>query len=359
MVAGDPYRKSPNGIFTYYCHRKPDLSDEIAADNFNFDDPCLGGMKFDLTFPSCWDGVNLYKSDQSHMAYPTQGLRNGPCPASHPIRLPSILLEYTYHPESYPAITQGKKMKGNLAWANGDTTSYGLHADFLMGWDRDILTKALNHPGCVTLGYSITIQSCPVLAPYWNIDAGKNCKPSRGVLQERYPQGDGNIVPALPGCNPLWGSGDKPGCNPPPPALDVSAFMATAGPDVLPADQQINKTLPTTAGWTRLGCFNDALKNAVTYPDPAMTPERCQESCKRNGYTYSGLSIVGAFQCLCSNTFDSGAGISLSGCDTPCPAGDKTCGGAFVATPDFAWADFFRSLQASTVKMSITSLPNT
>ena len=32
-------------------------------------------IKFDLTFPSCWDGTNLYKNDQSHMAYPTNSVR--------------------------------------------------------------------------------------------------------------------------------------------------------------------------------------------------------------------------------------------------------------------------------------------
>jgi hypothetical protein len=162
MVAGEPGRKTVNPIYKYYCHRKADLSDEIASDHFNFEDPCLGGIKFDLSFPSCWDGVNLYKSDNSHMTYPVVNLREGPCPISHPVRLPSILLEYTYHPESHPAITKGQNVKGHLAWANGDTTGFGLHADFLMGWDRKILTEALNDPRCVTQNMSIPITECPV-----------------------------------------------------------------------------------------------------------------------------------------------------------------------------------------------------
>ncbi|KAJ9110132.1 hypothetical protein QFC19_001803 [Naganishia cerealis] len=330
MLAGNPNGKTPNGIFTYYCHRKPDLTDELSADNFNFDDPCIGGLKFDLTFPSCWDGINLYKSDGSHMTYPTHGLRDGACPASHPIRLPSILLEYTYHPESFPAITQGQNLNGHLAWANGDTTGYGLHGDFIMGWDRDILTKALNDPGCVNLGYSITIQTCPTLAPYFNIDAGKNCKPARGQLTEPYAQGDGNIVPKLPGCNLLWGaSGSKPTCNPPVAGLDVSAFKTTAGPDILPDSERYNATLPSAPGWNSIGCYNGALTGGISYTDNSMTPERCQDSCKRNGYSYAGLSIVGSFTCTCTNTFDNTAGIQLSGCDTACPSGNKTCGGQY------------------------------
>lgn len=350
MLAGDPNSKSPSGAYVYECHRKPDLSDSVSSNNFNFDDPCAGGIKFDLTFPSCWDGVNLYKNDQSHMAYPTRGIRDGPCPASHPIRLPSILLEYTYHPEAHAAITKGQNVKGRLAWANGDTTGYGLHADFMMGWDRAILTKALNDPGCVNIGKAITIQECPVslnllvkalslialflqvLAPYFNINAAKSCRPSRGQLQEPYAQGDGNVVPKLPGCNPLWGaSGGKPGCNPPVPGLDISAFRTTAGPDVLPASQQYNSALPNTAGWHNVGCYHDqAVAGPVNLVDPNLTPERCQETCKRNGQTYAAVFQTGSsFRCVCSNTLNKNAGIELSGCDVACPSGGKTCGGAF------------------------------
>jgi hypothetical protein len=335
MVAGDPNRKTPNSAFFWSCHRKADLSDEVAGDNFNFDDPCVGGIKHDLTFPSCWDGVNLYKSDQSHMAYPTQSIRDGPCPASHPIRLPSILLEVTYHPEKFPAITKGKNMKGNLVLANGDTTGYGLHADFIMGWDRAILTKALNDPKCVNLGHSITIQECPTLAPYFNINAAQSCKPARGQLTEPYSQGDGNVLPKLPGCNPLWGAtGSKPTCNPAVPGLDVSAFKTTAGPDVLPASQQYNSALPDTPGWHDIGCYSNSVANGINYVDQKMTPQRCQDTCKKNGYNYAGLQVtVSTFRCACSSTFDNNAGLQLSGCDVACPGGSGTCGGMLIGLP--------------------------
>lgn len=329
MVAGSPSAKTPNKMYRYYCHRKPDLSDEISSDHFNFDDPCLGGIKFDLTFPSCWDGINLYKSDQSHMAYPTRGLREGPCPASHPVRLPSILLEYTYHPEVYPAITKGQNMTGHLAWANGDTTGYGLHADFIMGWDREILTKALNDPRCVTINHAIPITECPVLNEYFNIKAAKSCRPARGQLMEPYPQGDGNIVPKLPGCNPLWGaSGEKPGCTTPVPALDISAHISRAGPDVLPLSQQRNVSIPDMEGWHNIGCYhNPALTPKLAFVDPKLTPERCQDACQRNGYSYAAVTMTGGARCFCDNTLNMNAGIQLSGCKVPCPAGDKTCRG--------------------------------
>jgi hypothetical protein len=39
-----------------------------------------------------------------------------------------------------------------------------LPGDTVNGWDMDILRKALNDPGCVTINKSIEIQKCPVLA---------------------------------------------------------------------------------------------------------------------------------------------------------------------------------------------------
>jgi hypothetical protein len=233
-----------------------------------------------------------------------------------------------------PSITKGQKMKGHLAWANGDTTGFGLHADFLNGWDVDILSKALNDPGCVNLGYSIEIQKCPILAPYFNTGAAQSCKPSRGQLQEPYPQGDGNVVPKLPGCNPLWGaSGPKPTCNPAVPGLDVSAFLSTADPFVVPASEMRNNSLSQDKGWRKVGCFTATSSakplgdGGISYMDSNMTPTRCQQACAKNGFTYSGLSVVGGFVCACSNTLDQNSAPVYSGCDTPCPTGSETCGG--------------------------------
>jgi hypothetical protein len=240
-------------------------------------------------------------------------------------------------------------VNGHLAWANGDTTSYGLHADFLNGWDVDILNKALNDPGCVNIGKSIQIEKCPVLAPYFNIAAGKACKPSRGQLTEPFPQGDGNVVPKLPGCNLLWGAtGPKPTCNPSPAALDVSAFLSTDGPYVVPTSQQYNSSLSLnqSKGWHSVACFSNTGNdrplgsNTLSYYDSNMTPTRCQSSCARNGYTYAGLQIVGGFSCICSNTLNNQSAIAYSGCSTPCPSSTATCGGKRLASGCYASSDF-------------------
>ncbi len=44
----------------------------------------------------CWDGKNLDSPDhKSHVAYPASGSfeTTGPCPASHPVRIPQVMYE--------------------------------------------------------------------------------------------------------------------------------------------------------------------------------------------------------------------------------------------------------------------------
>ena len=134
MTMGSPDAKVANAAIVVTCHVNSDLSTgDIVADNFNFDRDCPYGIRIELDFMSCWDGINLYLDDMSHMAYPVVNaldFKSGQCPFTHPIKLPQIMLEYTFHTSSW---APGKTVGGNLAWANGDTTGYGAHADFVNG----------------------------------------------------------------------------------------------------------------------------------------------------------------------------------------------------------------------------------
>jgi hypothetical protein len=58
-----------------------------------FVDSCKDGLRGEKIFPSCWDGKNLDSDDhQSHVAFPTL-VRDGDCPDSHPVRIPTLIIE--------------------------------------------------------------------------------------------------------------------------------------------------------------------------------------------------------------------------------------------------------------------------
>jgi hypothetical protein len=66
--------------------------------------PCPLGIMINHRFPTCWDGVNLDSPDhREHMAYPEEGTfeSGGKCPASHPVRVPQILLETVWDTRAF------------------------------------------------------------------------------------------------------------------------------------------------------------------------------------------------------------------------------------------------------------------
>lgn len=57
---------------------------------------CPDGLRGEIRFPSCWDGINLDSADHiSHMAYP-QDNESGPCPDSHPVRIVTLFYEVSF-----------------------------------------------------------------------------------------------------------------------------------------------------------------------------------------------------------------------------------------------------------------------
>jgi hypothetical protein len=133
MVAGSPFDRSYKDTIeasarTFAClnYNGPATPQTNAFPTTN----CPNGLRAQVYFPSCWDGVNLDSPDhRSHMAYPTQTYDNGPCPASHPVRIISIFLEVTWHTEQFADMWYGDKQP--FVFSFGDPTGYGLHADFV------------------------------------------------------------------------------------------------------------------------------------------------------------------------------------------------------------------------------------
>ncbi len=81
-----------------------------------------------ITFPDCWNGVDLDSPDhRSHMAYSTDGR----CPSSHPVATTRIRVFFAYPRPDPDAL---------LTLSSGDLSS--AHADFFNAWDPSLLAEA-------------------------------------------------------------------------------------------------------------------------------------------------------------------------------------------------------------------------
>lgn len=131
MIAGDADATRPqsNAVVAWSCGGigSPGRFAAVPACSMH------QALQLRVDFPNCWNGRNLDSADHKrHMAY-SSGAR---CPASHPVPVPTITLLFLYPP--VPA--QARLSSGR----------FGAHADFINGWDQDVLSMlvaALNRGG--------------------------------------------------------------------------------------------------------------------------------------------------------------------------------------------------------------------
>ncbi|KKY25296.1 putative wsc domain-containing protein [Phaeomoniella chlamydospora] len=261
---------------------------------------CPAGMRAQIQFQSCWDGVNLYKNDQSHVAYMSQ-IDNGVCPDTHPVLLIHLFFEVYYGVNDIDQ-TDG----GQFVFANGDPTGYGFHGDFLNGWDNATLVNGITD--CVNNDTITNPSACPAFDVDENYSV--NCPEEPAILNEKV---HGWIGDTLPGCNPVtYGPED---------ATAVSDCNRTATSN--------NVTLDTASGmldpepgyrlgnWTYLGCATDssserALDGASYANSTSMTIELCMAYCAKKNLPLAGLEY--ADECYCGTTLGSTI-LSASVCD--------------------------------------------
>ncbi len=165
-----------------------------------------------------WNGKDLDSSDHmSHMAYPLgPHIDNGDCPTTHPIKLATMFHEWVYDTGKLPANT-GRRY---LTLATGDQLGTSFHADFINGWDTDVLQQALvqceyrNNPNNTDLLYlDAKLWDCPPLRPYIGTPRSRGKVPGTDKCFAPTSVGGekvmGTGLPWLPGCNPIRNGPNK------------------------------------------------------------------------------------------------------------------------------------------------------
>lgn len=261
---------------------------------------CKNGMRAQIQFPSCWDGVNLYKEDGSHMAYLSQ-IDNGACPPTHPKLFMHLFFEMYY--DVYDIDTSDG---GRFVFAYGDPTGYGFHGDFLNGWDEQVLADAVDQ--CGVGNPTGAIELCPPLAAVNQYTATINCPLYAPFGQQLIDETvTGNIGSKLPGCiNIVDGPADATYADMTcPPGVDLPAVNSF--PEQFPiVYAELTPSQPFgNNGWNYVDCVVDNVNNtrilgADQIQSSNMTIETCQTYCSSKGWRFAGVEY--GTQCFCSSS---------------------------------------------------------
>ncbi|KAH0556930.1 hypothetical protein GP486_005282 [Trichoglossum hirsutum] len=271
---------------------------------------CPQGLRAQVFFPSCWDGVNLDSPDhKSHMSYPSV-YNSGVCPPSHPKRFISLFYEVTWNVDDFKDMwTDGK---WPFVLSSGDPTGFGYHGDFVNGWDVDVLQTAID----TCNSNSGSIDDCAVLKKFPS-DVLQDCKIPPSIDEQVF-----GVLPALPGCNPIQ---NGPG--------QATPKSGCGAPTTFGEPQTYFTDLTASMGWEYVGCGHDSSSDRTfkgdSFRDAAMTVEKCVNFCAGKGFTFAGLEFTN--ECYCDNSLPADRapipGV-LGNCDMAC-AGDAAefCGG--------------------------------
>jgi hypothetical protein len=208
--------------------------DDDHSHHQGFPTQCTSGITISIHFPSCWNGNTAVTGvdDSADYKYPHQNghptPENGDCPVGFEKRVPMIFLEIGLDMKQYAG-----RFTGNLVLSSGDTTGYGLHADFVSplhvhacrltrqinGWSPGTLQDAISNCWIGQAADGDPRQCFSNVSP----DLSKSC-----TAPNPFPEPLSGLM-ALPGNNPIGGAGTVSGNATAPPAQSAAPAAQSAG----------------------------------------------------------------------------------------------------------------------------------
>ncbi|KIW15968.1 hypothetical protein PV08_06018 [Exophiala spinifera] len=202
MISGDSTARSYDETTLTYMNTRPvadrvsfrciNAANDIPETHYINDTNCVNGLRAQINFQSCWDGSNLYLEESAHVAY-LSNIDSGSCPPSHPVSIPGLFFEVLYFTNNID-----QSGGGEFVFSNGDTTGFGFHADFMNGWDMDVLDNAVENCLYTDVDFGV-VSACPVLAESDTQNFSRVCPEEPSVLTEAVK----GKLDGLPGCNPI------------------------------------------------------------------------------------------------------------------------------------------------------------
>ncbi|KAL6244706.1 hypothetical protein RBB50_008234 [Rhinocladiella similis] len=202
MISGDTTARSYDQTTLTYMNTRPvadrvsfrciNEANDIPETHYINDTNCVNGLRAQINFQSCWDGSNLYLDDSAHVAY-LSNIDSGSCPPSHPVSIPGLFFEVLYFTNNID-----QSAGGEFVFSNGDTTGFGFHADFLNGWDMNVLDNAVENCLYTDVQFGVP-TACPYLADSDTPNFSRVCPEEPSVLTEAVK----GKLDGLPGCNPI------------------------------------------------------------------------------------------------------------------------------------------------------------
>ncbi|ORY49289.1 hypothetical protein BCR35DRAFT_297088 [Leucosporidium creatinivorum] len=219
MLAGDPYTRTYDGsdmakAIGWNClggKQEPTRNPWLPTEN------CPTGLRGEIMFPSCWNGVDVDSSShQSHVAYPIGG-ESGPCPAGFPVRTVTIFYEIWLSTDPWKDLwDQALNTTQPFVTSQGDPTGYSWHdesfscsrpvfspyiRDFNNAWDGEVLQNAIDE--CTD--DSGVIEKCTIFDLYDYSDLSSNRCQQTSFIDEQVE----GLLTALPGNNPYTPGPDR------------------------------------------------------------------------------------------------------------------------------------------------------